>query len=99
MKISYIAPVVAAATPTPDEMGWIEEAIHNAIQTAIVIPFQTWALNMWNGFMGVSHYICLFTAVGGVIFCICGIEKGKKVAIIASLTYVGLQILNWFIVG
>lgn len=102
MKISYI-PVVATATTSTiekvEEMGWLQEIIHNAIQSAIVDPFTNWCTDVWINFMNASHYICLFTAIGGVIFWICGIEKGKKVAIVATLTYVGLRILNMFILG
>lgn len=76
----------------------IQTAIEKAIQNTIVIPFKNWCFGLWSGFMVVSHYVCLLTAMGGVIFYICGIEKGKKVAIVAMLSYLGLQILNFVII-
>ena len=99
MKICYIPAIAAAVTPTPDEMGWLEGVIHNAIQSAIVDPFVTWCTNTWVSFVNTSHYLCLFVAMGGMICWICGFEKGKKVAIGAALVYIGLRVINIFVLG
>ena len=81
------------------DSGIIQSAIEKAIQNTIVIPFQNWCVNLWSGFIALSHYVCLFVAIGGVIYYICGIEKGKKVAIVSVLVYVGFQLINWIILG
>ena len=99
MKISYIPAVAAPVASTSVEMGVLEEAIHHAIQSTIVDPFTNWCTNAWLSFMNGSHYICLFVAMGGTICWICGFEKGKKVAIGAVLVYIGLRIINIFILG
>ena len=73
----------------------VEAAIHNAI----FVPAKALLLKVWERFMAVSHFSCLVVASVGVVLMIVGIEKGKKIAIIATLTFLGLQILNWVILG
>lgn len=79
--------------------GMIETAIQNALRNTIITPFQTWALNTWIKFVGVSYFVCLGVAMVGGITYIVGIDKGKKIAILATVTYLGVQLLNWFIIG
>lgn len=91
--------VVNSAVSDDVTNNMIEIAIQNAIQNTIVIPFQTWVLQTWIKFVGVSHYACLGIAMLGGIAYIIGIEEGKKVAIIATITYLGIQLLNWVFIG
>ena len=79
--------------------GMIEKAIHNAIQNSIVTPLQNWLLGVWIKFVRVSHFACLGIATIGVIVWIIGIDKGKKIAIISVAIYLGIQLLNWVILG
>lgn len=77
----------------------IEKAIQNAINNTIVIPFQTWILNTWIRFSEISHIACLVVASVGIIMFMVGVEKGRKIAIVAVLSYLGIQLLNWVIMG
>lgn len=107
MRIERYVNVATTAVPAFTDLShdynadknMIEKAIENAIQNTIVIPFKEWCAGIWASFMCVSHYLCLYVAIGGVILLICGIKKGKKVAIIAGITYLGLLILNAIILG
>ena len=94
MKISYIAPV-ATATVTTADMGMIEEAIYNAIQNTIVIPFQTWCHNTWINFVDTSFIFCLALAVTGAICGILGLKKGYKVTVFAIVFYLLLRFFSW----
>lgn len=99
----YYAPVIAKlsdgvvdeATSNSVTTNMIEKAINNAI----VIPFQSWVLETWARFVLSSHLICLGIAVIGATVYIVGIDKGKKVAIIAVASYLGIQFINYVIVG
>lgn len=106
MKISYIAPV-----QTPLEYGIVggtvknmmqnnimdpmQEAISNAIQESIVIPFQTWCHNTWINFVDASFIFCLALATTGAICGILGIKKGYKATVFAIIFYVLLRFFSW----
>ncbi len=94
MKICYIAPVTLSAVNA--DQGMIERAISNAIQNTIVIPLQQWLLNGWIKFVGLSYWLCLAIATTGVICAICGIPKGKKLAVCSIIFYIIVRMVSWY---
>lgn len=90
MKICYIAPVAAAT-----DMNMIEEAVYNAIQNTITIPFRMWILDTWINFVDLSFVLCLAVAITGAVCAILGIEKGKKIAILSIVFYFLLRLFSW----
>ena len=92
MKISYIPPVVVSATT---DRGIIEEAIYNALQDTLVIPFQTWALETWNKIVDASFILCLSIAFAGAICGVLGIKKGYQVTVISIIFYLLLRLFSY----
>lgn len=89
MKINYIPPVST-------EQGILEVAISNAIKHTIVIPLQSWLLNSWIKFVGLSYWLCLATATAGIICVVLGVEKGKKWAIRSIIFYIIIRMVGYY---
>ncbi len=94
MKICYIAPVALSATNA--KPGLLEDAISNAIQNTVVIPFQEALLNGWIKFVDTSYILCLAVAMAGAICGFCGIKKGYKVAIVSILFYLLIRMGSFY---
>lgn len=96
--VDAMAEVVAEATRTylPQLRSdvtaavWLKGTIVEAINEALVEPFKAWFAIKVMLFMRFSYWVCFFTIAAGLICRACGIRKGKKVAIIAALSYVFL---------
>lgn len=111
MKISYIAPVTVSSVMATQQVGTLdvlmellkgnpellENAISNAINKSIVIPFVTACTKGWLILVEVSGIITLFVAMAGVISYIAGVKKGKDVAITCGVIHLIIQLLNYFI--
>ncbi len=96
MKICYIAPVTLTASTVTTNQNMIEKAISDAINSTIVQPFQEWLLNGWIKFVGVSYWICLAIATTGVVCAICGIPKGKSLAVKSIIFYIIIRMVSWY---
>lgn len=98
MQICYIA---ATVTPnmSPDQMGWWEKTITNAISKAItatiVEPFKAWCLNMWIGFVNISLPICVTGTLLGIILYMCGVKKGLTWSIVSVIIYLFIRAIDY----
>ena len=103
MKIAYIPPVLATATPIPQptqsEMNWMEKAMSNAIQSTIVEPFQTWCLGVWTNFVDASLPVCTVASLTALMLTMIGVKKAKQWIIIPILVYLFIQIINFVMLG
>ena len=111
MKISYIAPVATAAVTTAKDISLLdivlelakgdskllEQALSNAINNTIVIPFTNACIKGWVIFVEMSGVITLLVAIAGVMTYIGGVKKGKDVAITCGVIHLIIQLINFFI--
>lgn len=88
MQISYIPPVATSSK------NFLQATIENAITNTIVIPLKTWCYEIVSKGIVLAEWGLIFACSFGIIFWICGIEKGKKTTIVCALIYVGLQIVK-----
>lgn len=89
MQISYIPPVVASTSK-----NILQTTIESAITNTIVAPFKEWCYATISKGIMLAEWGLIFGCAVGVIFWICGIEKGKKTTIVFALVYIGLQIVK-----
>lgn len=54
---------------------------------------------VWNSFMGISHWLFLLIAIGGIIAYIAGWKKGGVVSICSTVFYILLRLINMAIGG
>lgn len=96
MKMYYIPPTIA--TVKVEDMGWLQEVIHNAIQSSIVDPFQAWCLSVWNGFVSSSLAICTTAALISLIFYMCGCKRARNYIIIPIIVYIFIRMIDYMII-
>lgn len=89
MRISYIPSVAASTTK-----NIIQSTIENAINNTIVVPFKSWCFEAISKTVMLAEWGLIFGCAVGIIFWICGIEKGKKTTIVCALIFIGLQIIK-----
>lgn len=89
MQISYIPPVA-----TTTSKGVIQSAIESAINNTLVIPFTNWCKEVTYKCTMLAEWGLIFGCAVGIIFWICGIEKGKKTTIVCALVFIGIQVLK-----
>lgn len=75
-----------------EQESMLQRAIEGALQNVIVIPLKKFCIKSLSVMLEMSYVGCLVVAVGGMLFMFCGIEKGKKAAIGASLTYIMIRV-------
>lgn len=90
MQITYIPPVLATSAPK----NFLQIAVENAITNTIVNPLKEWCYTTISKGIMLAEWGLIFTCATGVIFWICGIEKGKKTTIVCALIFIGLQIVK-----
>lgn len=79
--------------------GLIAQIVTDSLNIAIVEPLKEFFTRTWDGMVGGSFYICCIITIGGLIFMICGIDKGRKVAITSLLAYLGITVFDYIIKG
>lgn len=89
MQITYIPPTIASPSK-----NIIQSAIESAITNTIVVPLKNWCYEFVSKGVILTEWGLMFGCAWGIIFWICGVEKGKKTAIICALVYIGLQIVK-----
>lgn len=99
MKITYIPPALTTATPSTNEMNWLEEVMSNAIQNTIVEPFQAWCLGIWMSFVDVSLPVCTIASLTALMLTMIGVKKAKQWVIIPIIVYLFIQIINYMVAG
>lgn len=97
MKISYIPQVVSNVKELPGTeaaKGFLQNAIEDAISNSIVIPFKNWCYEVTTKSLMLAEWGLIFGCAFGIIFWICGIEKGKKTAKVCTIIFLGVQIFK-----
>lgn len=89
MQISYIAPVT-----TSGNNNFLQKTIENAINNTIVTPFKSWVYEVTSKTIMLAEWGLIFGCAAGIIFWICGVEKGKKTTISCALIFIGLQVVK-----
>lgn len=90
MQITYIPPAINSLS----SKGIIQSAIESAITNTIVVPIKAWCHEVATKGIMLIEWGLIFACAWGIIFWICGLEKGKKTAIVCALIYIGLQIVK-----
>lgn len=88
MQISYIAPVKANAN------NLLQSTIEKAITNTIITPFKAWVYEFTSKTIMLAEWGLILGCAAGIIFWICGIEKGKKATIVCALVFIGIQVLK-----
>ena len=89
MQISYIPPIA-----TTTSKSFLQSTIESAINNTIVVPFKCWCHETISKGIMLAEWGLIFGCAVGVIFWICGIEKGKKTTIVCALVFIGLQVVK-----
>lgn len=89
MQITYIPPTLASPSK-----GIIQSAVENALTNTIIVPLKNWCYEVTTKGLVLAEWGLMFGCAWGIIFWICGVEKGKKTAIVCALVYIGLQIVK-----
>lgn len=70
----------------------LEEMLTRVAYNAFVVPLKAFAIRALKCALELSYVVCTVTAVTGVIFVLCDIEKGRKLAVGSSIVYVIIKI-------
>lgn len=89
MQISYIPPVVSS-----DSKNLLQTTIESAINNSIVVPFKHWCYDVASKGIMLAEWGLVFGSAVGIVFWICGVEKGKKTTIVCALIFIGLQVIK-----
>lgn len=81
------------------EQNMIERAISNAINSAIVYPFQNWCLQLWNDFVDLSLPICVTLSLVSLMLTFVGVKKTRTWVLIPIIIYVFIQSTNYIVGG
>lgn len=89
MQISYIPSVTNSTSK-----NILQSTIENAINNTIVLPFKHWCYEVASKGIMLAEWGLIFGCAVGIIFWICGVEKGKKTTIVCTLIFIGLQVVK-----